>query len=560
MAGKITRKITKALSPKKEEGYVFEAEGSAFSEDELLSIKDESYELGHDPSFLTEKIIEFGLILTGIPLYEYQKEAIYRIIYSVVAFEGETITALWARQSGKTEALSFIVDSLCVILPSLAKVIPTLGQFKNGIRIGLFAPQSDQVVTTYTRALSRLKSENAELIMADPEIDTGLEYDSRLALSNGSSLTGQTAGKTSKIESKTYDLVFIEEAQDMDDFLVQKSIEPMVTATAGTIVKVGTTGTRKCDFFYEIQRNIKRGVGKHSGKMRFHFEYNYLDVIRQKRKQFEVDRNPFHLNYERFIAKQIDKRGKNSDSFKLSYALIWDLESGMFLTDRDWNNIINKKRGFVRVVEDNWDVRAGLDLAKENASTVLTIAKVFPVEEFKPPRKEVLRFIELHGMNYELQHELILEALIEYNVNTVYVDATGVGKPIADRLLHACGHYVNVVPYTFSRPSKSEMWLALKADIDAKRLMIPANNAARETEEYRKCEFQMKGMNKWYEGGYLVAQKSEESEFDDYCDSLGLMTLAGNVDAEVMEEIMDENNPFFPGSSDILDTINKMAW
>jgi hypothetical protein len=40
----------------------------------------------------------------------------------------------------------------------------------------------------------------------------------------------------------------LEEAQDLDTTLVQKSIEPMVSAVGGTIIKCGTTGTSKSDF------------------------------------------------------------------------------------------------------------------------------------------------------------------------------------------------------------------------------------------------------------------------------------------------------------------------
>jgi hypothetical protein len=553
----------KRAKTESDEGAVFKARGSAFRDEDLkeFSVPTSSleFDLGYDPDWLSEKAVMFGQALTGVPLYEYQMDFVRRVVRSVVGFEGETITALWSRQSGKSESLAFVVDTLCVLLPALAKIIPALAQFKDGIKIGLFAPQSDQVVTTYTRALNRLKSDNAEMIMADPEIDTGITYDSKLLLTNGSSLTGQTAGKTSKIESKTYDLIFIEEAQDMDDFLIQKSIEPMATATNGTIVKVGTTGTRKNDFYHEIQRNARRSIGVKSGLERYHFEYNYKEVIRQKRRQFEIDQNPFHLNYERYIAKIIAKRGKDAPAFKLSYALIWDLESGMFISDDDWNKIINKKYGFVRTVEPEWDIRAGLDIAKDDASTILTIGRVMPDQPFKPPKKQILRFIELRNMDYEMQHQVIVDYLIEYNVRALFADYTGVGRPFVDRLSYACGNYLTVEPYTFSRPSKSEMWLALRADIDNRRLIIPANDVARGENEYKQCEAQLKGMIKWFEGGYLVAEKSEDPGYDDYGDSLGLFVLAGNMEVEDVPEVEEETNPFFTGGG-LLSEIGKISW
>lgn len=545
----------------KERQNSFSAKGKKFSAEDIEAVAEDATKLGYDPHEIAEKVLQFGLMLTGIPLYDYQKETAYRIIYSIVALEGETITMLFSRQSGKSEVLAVVIDTLCVILPSLAKILPDLGQFKDGFRVGLFAPQSDQVVTTYSRALVRLESETAESILSDPDIATELLYDAKLVLSNGSSLVGQTASKQSKIESKTYDFVIIEECQDMDSFMIEKSIEPMVTATFGTLVKCGTTGVVKNDFYYEIQRNQKRDRKVKDRRLRYHFEFNYKQVIKQKNAKFAEDGNRFHLNYGRFIEKQIDKRGKDSESFRLSFALIWALDSGMFLTDKEFAFITNRKKSRQYNVDDDWDVRAGLDIAKDDASTVLTIVRVEEGDPFKPPKKTVLNWIELHGVNYESQHEIILQALLEYNIKILYGDYTGVGKPVIDRLMYACGTYVYIVPYTFSRPSKSVMWQALRADIEAKRLTVPAHPNVRESEEYQNFDTQMKGLLKYYDNGNLVAEASDESVYDDYADSLGLAILAGNEEIEQTLEVEEHgSNPFLNTAGGVMDTITKNSW
>lgn len=224
----------------KEEGFVFETKGKSAESIDTSSVEGKT--VSFDAHFITNRIMEFGKILTGIPLYEYQEAIAYRIIYSVITFEGSVLTVLLSRQSGKSETMAFVIDTLTVLLPALAKVLPELEQFSTGFRVGLFAPQSDQVVTTYSRAMTRLNSANAEMILSDPDISVSMESNVRLSLSNGSFLAGQVASKQSKIESKTYDLVICEEAQDIDDFIVQKSIEPMLSATGGTLLKVGTTG------------------------------------------------------------------------------------------------------------------------------------------------------------------------------------------------------------------------------------------------------------------------------------------------------------------------------
>lgn len=521
-----------------------------------------SSESSFDAHFVTDKIIEFGKILTGIPVYDYQYYPIYRIIYSVVTVEGATITLLFARQSGKTEAMAFVVDTLAVILPALSKYVKELSQYKNGIKIGLFAPQSDQVVTSYSRAMMRLKSENAEIIMQDPDIDTGLTSYSKLSLTNGSFMLGQTAAKQSKIESKTYDLIIIEEAQDMDDYIIGKSIEPMTTATNGTIVKVGTTGTRKCDFWYEILENRRQSRKIKDERLHLHFENNYKKVIASKRAKFEEDKDAFHLNYEKNVMQKKKRWGEDSDIFKLSYALIWALDSGMFITEKDWDKMLNKRLGLNRAVKVNWTICAGLDIAKRQDSTVLTIGRVYNREDeddydqFRT--KEVLHWLRINGDDYETQHRAIIEELIDWGVEVLYADATGVGSAVTDHLIAACGDFINIVPYTFSRPSKSVMYQNLQSDIRKGRFIIPSNPAARESTEYKECIEQFNTLEKYYEGSYLVVQAAE-GEHDDYPDSAALFCLAGNE--EVPEEMEDEGyNPLLDGLSAKTRSVRSSSW
>jgi hypothetical protein len=395
--------------------------------------------------------------------------------------------------------------------------------------------------------------------MADSDIKTGLVSAHRIKLSNGSYMTGQVACKTSKIESKTYHLCIIEEAQDTDDLIVAKSIEPMMTATLGTLVKVGTTGVKKGDFFHEIQRNSRRSVKKFAGKLRFHFQYNYLEIIRQKRLQYEKDGKLFHLNYEKFIAQQIEKRGTNNEAFKLAYALIWALDAGMFISDSEWNSIINKHKVFIRTIDKKWDIRAGLDIAKDRASTVLTIGKRY-IDEKGKLKKEVLNIIDLGGMGYEEQYNILSQAIDDYNITVLMADYTGVGRPVVDRFLVHQGKYCEIKPYTFTRQSKSDMWVNLRMAIENRGIEIPAHQTIRDMPEYRKLEEQMKGMVKYFEGSFMVAHKGNDCPFDDYCDSLGLFSLACEVELAQRTDIIENGeNPFYPNSG-IVRNIHESGW
>lgn len=528
--------------PLKEDGFVFETTGGSVTDIDTSDMAGRS--VSFDAHFITGKIMDFGKVLTGIPLYSYQEEIAYRIIYSVITFEGSVLTVLLSRQSGKSETMAFVIDTLTVLLPALAKIIPDLEQFSNGFRVGLFAPQSDQVVTTYSRAMTRLTSANAEMVLSDPDLLVSLESEVRLNLSNGSFLAGQVASKQSKIESKTYDLIIIEEAQDTDDFLVTKSIEPMLTATGGTLVKVGTTGVTKNHFWYEIQANRNHDRKIPDKRLRNHFEYAYKEIISARRHQFEIDHKKFHLNYEADILRKKERWGEDSQAFKLAYALVWDLESGMLISDKEFNTLLNRKLGFQEPSTGDYVV-AGLDIGKAPAETVLTIAKVWYTDDpFEKPYKQILAWVCLGGLDYEAQHHEILNYIVEYNISTIFADYTGVGKPVVDRLVYACGEYVNIEPYTFTAQSKSDMWYNFTSDIQTRRLIVPANRVVRSTSEFQKFEEQMKNCQKYFNGAYMVCEKSE-GYFDDMVDSCALMCLAANAQSEAESELEVDDNPLF---------------
>ena len=909
--------VKKSKTMPKDDGYVFPSKGKKVTEEEVASAF-EGKSVSFDAHEITSKIIEFGKILTGLSLYKYQEEAVYAIIYSVITFSGDVKTMLFSRQSGKSEAMAFIIDTLCVLLPALGKIIPDLEQFSTGFRVGLFAPQSDQVQTTYSRAMTRINSANAEMVLSDPDIDVWLESTARLELSNGSYLAGQVASKQSKIESKTYDMVIVEEAQDVDDLIVSKcyaedtkinmpygdwitikdcvqrktevltpegkikpihwlntgeqevfrielcngrhldvtglhrnlafrrsynrqkpfecltkdlrvgdrlavrdiiptfghygdysmgvvlglllgdgnftssgvnfcgfqevwdfvkphveklgceisirgkkesgliegafvnpernntrnkigmwlrdiglwghdgfskfipnlpyskefleglmcglfeadgsvqagakgniryasiskrlvedisfhlqkfgihcsishkenekgfgkssnilyelhirdrlsvirfakafrlitknekldsakkiaeglnvdagcakvfsdgnryiriksirslgvkqtycvtvpteghwiiangivsgnSIEPMLSSTAGTLIKVGTTGMYKNHFWYEIQHNRQVDRKILDPRIRNHFEFDYKRIIKDRREQYEKDGKRFHLNYEADILRKKARWGEDSQSFKLAYALIWDLESGMLLTDKEFNGIINRKLGLQMPSNTDYVV-AGLDIGKSPAETVLTIARVFHLEDqFDKPYKQILAWVALGGMDYEAQHHAILDCIVEFNISTIFADYTGVGKAVVDRLMYACGEYVDITPYTFTSQSKSDMWFNFVSEIQTRHLIVPANKKVRSTTEFMKFEEQMKNCQKYFNGAYMVCEKSE-GYFDDFVDSCALMCMAANEEQKVDEEMEVTANPLYGGVTDTINAIKRHSY
>jgi hypothetical protein len=228
-----------------------------------------------------------------------------------------------------------------ILLPLLAKIYPDLlGKFKDGIWVGLFAPTEGQAETLFGRTVTRLTSERALEVLGDPEIDDqaarigGVTRQIKLK-KLGSTITMMTANPRAKIESKSFHLIVIDECQEADDFVVAKSISPMLAYYAGTMVKTGTPTTSKNNFYNAIQLNRREQTSR--GKRQNHFQWDWRDVAKV---------NP---NYDKFIKQEMLRIGEDSDEFQMSYNCKWLLERGMFVTANTLDDLGDTSQELVKV-------------------------------------------------------------------------------------------------------------------------------------------------------------------------------------------------------------------
>jgi hypothetical protein len=90
---------------------------------------------------LVDKIFAFCEAYSGIKFFPYQTQFSKRIIRSVIENDGDEITGLQSRQSGKSEVISTTTGGLAIILPVLANMPMFAGDkrlegFKDGMLIG----------------------------------------------------------------------------------------------------------------------------------------------------------------------------------------------------------------------------------------------------------------------------------------------------------------------------------------------------------------------------------------------------------------------------------------
>lgn len=469
---------------------------------------------------LIDVIWKFAVVFSGVAMFPYQEEFGRRFIGSILSNDGDEITALFSRQSGKTETASNVVASLMILLPILAglpEYARLLAKFKDGIMIGTFAPVGDQANLLYDRVRDRLTCDRAKNILADPEIDDSVqERGGMVRLRRLRSLVRvQTAHPKAKIEGTTYHVILMDESQGLDERVWAKSISPMGASTNATKVMLGTPDITRGVFYKTIQRNRRKETER--GGKKSHFQFDWKTAAK------------YNKNYAIYVRKEMQSLGADSDEFRLAYKLEWILERGMFITSSALDELGDK--GMNRVSKGVSGVLIGIDPARKIDSTVVTAVWV----DWDRPNENglfhhrILDWLEMPGENWEEQYFRIVDFIGGYRVIGVGIDNGGMGDPIADRLTRLLPPDVPVHALASSPAAQSERWKYLTTLMAGAHpywgslFSFPAHPSARRTKTWKRFYQQMIDLEKKYQGPYMLTEAPNEAgAHDDFPDSLAL--------------------------------------
>lgn len=501
---------------------------------------------GVTTTWLVNKIFAFCQTYSEITFYPYQEQFSKRLIRSVLENDGAEISALFARQTGKSETVATTVGGMMIILPELAN-LPMFADdvrlkgFKKGLYVGIFAPSLRQAQTTFNRMKTRLSCTASQQVLEEFELEFATANGQTVSLTNGSFVSSVSASERSNIEGDSYMLIICEECQDISSFKIRKSISPMGASYNATMIKIGTATTFKGDFYETIQRNKKLWEEKKI-TLRRHFEYDYK--VCQK----------YNPKYAKYIEKEMFALGEHSDEFRMSYGLEWILERGMFVDV----SFLEKKCGLKNEKRYSSDLEAthvvGIDLAKRDDSTVITVVEVDwnnPViqEEQQTNTLDTVTYTayntkikdwkELTGDNYDSQYYEILDYIKYFKVKRIMIDATK-EEGMADRLMINLPN-VEVIPCIFSSSFKSDMYKHLESAIKTGRAKFPLHEEVQKSREYQKFIQQMGELEKEYRGQTLaVHHPNVRGAHDDYPDSWAL-AVYGAKDGVNTSKVEAEN-------------------
>jgi len=418
--------------------------------------------------------------------------------------------------SGKTQSMACIMFFMSVMFPILAKhkspkISKLLGQWVKGYWCGIYAPILEQSQTTFLRLKSVITPGSLLQFGLTAEINNGNTF----ALSNGSKVMAGSASDNSNIESKSWHSICVEEAQDVSRRKIQKSIVPMTAFYGGSMIFVGTSTDKSCQFLDEIEFNQR-----HYPKDHFAYDYRHICYV--------------HRPYFQHVCSEVERYGWDSDFIRMSYRLHWVLEHGQFVTPGNLFKCQRKDLEAGMLLKSSYPKFVGIDVAKDPAQTVGTVGMI------RDGDRIILDWIALGGEDYTSQ-SFYLSAWLSgiNNVRAVYVDSTSKdGDSMTEMLSEKCPR-LRIVPIKFSPSSKNDMYrcldLVIKGESDKPQFYYPAGNNTRKKREYKDFLMQMLDLQKDYKGGLLVVHKPDKRNvFDDYGDSVALMVYASYQESAVV--------------------------
>jgi hypothetical protein len=303
----------------------------------------------------------------------------------------------------------------------------------------------------------------------------------------------------------------------------------MLAATGGSMIKIGTPGFVKGDFYDAINLNKRRARGKRTN----HFEYDWKVVAK------------YNPAYRKFIEKEKMRLGEDSEEFLMSYALKWMLDRGMLITEDDLDFLADKTMGLQKAWHRSPCV-VGIDPARVKDSTVVTVMWVD--WDYPDPagyrEHRILNWLEIHNTAWEEQYFEIMDFLEPYSISHVAVDGQGMGSAVADRMQRLLGSRCEVTCMNSDAKNQSERWKHMIQLIQRNMLIYPGHSKARRTRVWRRFRQQMSDAEKVMKGQYLLIEAPSEREaHDDYVDSAALACACTMLDSVPRVEVLD--SPFY---------------
>ena len=252
-----------------------------------------------------------------------------------------------ARQSGKTETITLLIRFLIIFYRLLTG---------EPLMAGFASPKGEQAKTDIDRVKKSVQKMRERWQVEDREFNAVTVRAFRHDALHAEIFKFSLAPTTSN-ESKTLNLLVVEEAHLADDMKRSNELDPMLASTGGVTWMIGVGSTRLCDF--------KRGCdGQLPESMAVVVPVD--EVIRDRRKKYEATAELKHLEYEKAFNRELRKKGKNNPELRRNYYLEDQVEAG---------NFVSRER-FVSCGRTEWQRKNGLLIPVDDLTLAIDWGRV----------------------------------------------------------------------------------------------------------------------------------------------------------------------------------------
>lgn len=450
-------------------------------------------------SSVCNKIIELAEVIEGFALRPYQRTALKRAAVSLITGQGQTLTNVWARKSGKSETIKALILSLMPLLPSMARLpelqdFPHLQVFGNGFQVAIAGPKMSTASLTFKRIRRQAKTKRFKEILKSLGIDVVASNSVEFELSNGSLAQAFSGSETANAEGPDAHLLYLDEAQLLSPFSVYKILRPFVASTNGLVVETGTPGRSKCPFLSDIEFNMRKIPDAH-------LCIPYTEVMKVS------------PNYKSYIQSELERLpgGQENIYFRMNYMLEWILSTGHFIDSNHLLSLATAPRGIDRHFDE---IYGGIDWGKASSATTVTIEGRWS-ENFR-----IIDLLRLKG-SYDQQFKALIPFLEKYftkGMLKVRAETNNVGDPNTEKLQLHFGK-AKIEGFYTSPGSKDRIYTVLQNDMQSTRFTYFQDNSP----EALTWEREFMDLEQEVKGNLLCVHKPDvEGSSDDFCDSTAL--------------------------------------
>lgn len=329
-------------------------------------------------------------------LYRYQVRVARALLHSLLVEPVDAYVKI-ARQAGKTEVLTLLFKFL---------IIYHVEFLKRPLMAAIASPKGEQAKTDVDRIKKSIGQLKLRWHLEDRENNAATIR----AYRNGKMVCEMfrfSLMPTTSLESKTLNVLAVEESHKADHVKLSDECDPMLASTNGVTWHFGVGCIANNAFKKGCDGELPDSLA---------IKVDVEEVIRDRREVYERTGDPSHLAYEKKFRAEERKKGRQNPEIRRNYYLEDTVEEGNFISRE---RLLSHGRLWLPCADAFF---LGLDWARSSDSTWATLGN---------DTNDVIAWMKYPHARYEEQIELLVSDLKRMGVIDriagVRGDATGLG-------------------------------------------------------------------------------------------------------------------------------------